>query len=114
MKRKFWIILALAALILALGVSAALADESGSCGDNVTYSFNSATGMLTISGTGPMTEFSSANPSPFKGNTAITTVNIGEGVTSVGYDAFNGCTGMTSVSLPSTLQSIGAWAVWLS
>ena len=112
MKWKMFVILALVALIGALGCGAALADTSGPCGDNVNYSFNSTTGVLTITGTGPMTEFSSANPSPFKGNTAISSVIIGEGVTSVGYDAFNGCTGVTSVSLPSTLQSIGAWAFY--
>lgn len=103
MKRNFRIILALAALMLALGCGAALADESGVCGDHLTWTLNPSTDVLTISGTGPMTEFSSANPSPFKGNTAITTINIGEDVTSIGYDAFNRCTGVTSVSLPSTL-----------
>ncbi len=52
MKRKLWIILALAVLI------AALADSSGSCGTNVTYSFNPAIGAMTISGTGAMMNYS--------------------------------------------------------
>ena len=96
MKRKLWIILALAALILALACGAALADESGSCGDNVTYSFNSATGMLTISGSGAMTDYDiSSNLSPFARNAEIQTVNVEEGVTAIGYAACYGWSGIT-------------------
>lgn len=40
----------------------------------------------------------------------ITTVDIPEGVTSIGDYAFYGCTHLTSVSLPSTLRHIGKGA----
>ena len=53
MKRKLWIILALAALILALGAGAALADQNGTCGTNVNWTYTEANHKLTISGTGP-------------------------------------------------------------
>ena len=42
----------------------AYADElpaSGSCGENVTYTFDSETGALTISGTGYMTDYEYTN-----------------------------------------------------
>ena len=37
----------------------------------------------------------------------VTDLVIPEGVESICYNAFNGCTGITSVTLPSTLKSIG-------
>lgn len=39
-------------LFLMLLPMVAWADDSGSCGDNVTYTYNEATKTLTISGTG--------------------------------------------------------------
>ena len=40
--------------------------------------------------------------------------NICEGVTSIGYNCFNGCSSLTSVQLPSTLISIGDIAFWFT
>ena len=111
MKRKLWIILALAVLITAVWCTAAGADQNGACGDNVTYSFNSATGLLTISGNGAMTDYDiSSNLSPFARNAEIQTVNVEEGVTAIGYAAFYGCSGITEVSLPESLRVIGGQA----
>ena len=39
--------------------------------------------------------------------TEITNLIVPEGVTSIGHDAFYGCEGITSVSFPSTLETIG-------
>ena len=38
---------------------------SGSCGANVTYSYNSSTKTLTISGTGAMDDYSSSSDVPW-------------------------------------------------
>ncbi|MBR7090850.1 MAG: leucine-rich repeat protein, partial [Clostridia bacterium] len=46
----------------------------------------------------------------YKGNIALKTVTIAEGVTSIGESAFAGCTGLTTVSLPASLTSIGLYA----
>ena len=35
---------------------------------------------------------------------------LGNGVTSIGFSAFSGCTGMTSVTIPETVTSIGDYA----
>ena len=106
MKRKLWtgLVIALLSALLCCGLAAA--DSSGSCGENVTYTLTDA-GVLTISGTGPMTDFTNANPSPFWNVSAITSVVIKEGVTSVGQYAFYNCSEIASVSLPSTVTSIG-------
>ncbi len=90
---------------LAVRGYAADAAEGGSCGENVTWSLDSD-GLLTISGTGAMTDFSWRNPSPWKGKT-VKSVIISDGVTSIGECVFYGCGALTSVTIPSSVTSIG-------
>lgn len=40
----------------------------------------------------------------YRNNTSITSVYIAEGVTSIGESAFNGCSNLTKISVPSTLS----------
>ena len=42
-------------------------------------------------------------------SSAITSVNVSEGLTTIGDGAFNGCLSLTTVSLPSTLTSVGQY-----
>ena len=81
---------------------------TGSCGENATYSFDSSTGTLTISGTGTMTDYNS--DSPFQNNSSIKSVIIENGVTSVGNWAFYGCSELTTVTLPDSVMNINAFA----
>ena len=80
---------------------------TGKCGVNVTYSFDTSTGVLTISGTGDMADYSLDNDSPFCDNSNIKSVIIENGVTSIGESAFNSCTSLTSVTIPDSVTSIG-------
>ena len=48
--------------------------------------------------------------SAFNGCTALTSVTIPEGVTSIGDSAFKDCTGLTSVTIPDSVTDIGASA----
>lgn len=108
----------LVALALTLCMLAALTAEifaadiidSGYCGGegdgtNLTWTLDSE-GMLTISGTGKMKNFSR---SPWK-DRELTTVKVKLGVTSIGNSAFSCCNSLTSVIIPNTVTSIGAWA----
>ena len=87
---------------------------SGNCGDpevhdgaDVTYSLTDD-GVLTISGTGAMANYDSYTSTPwFSVNSTITSVVIGDGVTTIGNNAFGNCTNMTSVSIPASVTSIG-------
>ena len=105
MKKLFALIVAICATTLAW------ADDSGSCGENVTYSFVESTGTLTISGTGYMEDFTSSSKVPWNAyRSSIKKVVINNGVTSIGYDAFYGCKGLTSVTIPNSVTSIGGSA----
>lgn len=82
---------------------------SGKCGENLTWTLNAGTGVLSIDGTGDMTS------APWLDNykDLIKTVKISEGVTSLWYDgnrwtgAFAYCGNLTSVELPSSMTTLG-------
>ncbi|MDO4731229.1 MAG: leucine-rich repeat domain-containing protein, partial [Clostridia bacterium] len=85
--------------------------EEGICGgEEVFWSFDSESGVLTISGTGAMTDYPSLVSSPFSGKSEIEAVVVEEGVTSIGTWAFYDCSNLEVVTLPSTLDNIGAKA----
>jgi len=64
-------------------------------------------GVLTISGTGRVPDYSSTQATPWA-KAQIRSVQIGEGITYVGSYAFSGCASLTAVSLPASLKGIGA------
>ncbi len=90
--------------------------DSGTCGDSLTWAYNSDTRTLTISGAGEMKDFQSdsqgSGTAPWRGSGSDfsghrdTTVIIEEGVTSIGTYAFQNCN-LTTVSIPKSLKSIG-------
>ena len=114
----------------------AMADASGSCGYNVTYTFVSSTGTLTIQGSGAMTNYYYSSDIPwlsykddiktviieegvtsidnyaFDGCGSLTSVTIPNGVTYIGKSAFNGCSGLTSVTIPNSVTRIGSSAFY--
>ena len=81
--------------------------DCGYNGNNLTYSLNTSTGVLTISGTGVMKNWSSANNVPwYNYRTSVTSVTIGDNITTIGQFAFYGCTALTSVSISSSVTTI--------
>ena len=50
--------------------------------------------------------------SAFNGCSGLTSITIPNSVTSIGYYAFNECTGLTSITIPSSVTSIGMQAFW--
>ena len=114
MKKIISLLLSLAMLLTitsGLNLTAYAAVRTGSCGDNVTYSLDTSTGVLTISGTGDMKNYSSYSPeSPFYCTSEIKSVIIDNGITSIGDYAFYKCRSLTSITIPNSVISIGEWA----
>ena len=97
----------LAALCPQLTVTqAANVVESGTCGDYVTWTLDSS-GVLTISGTGKMDEYTFDEPQWVSLATQVKKIVIQYGVTSVGSRTFWHCSNATSVSIPSSVVRIG-------
>lgn len=67
------------------------ADESGTCGENLTWDFKETTGILTISGTGEMDNFNSSSQPWVTIKDDVHKIIICDGVTSIGRYAFNRC-----------------------
>lgn len=88
----------------------ASADDSGSCGDNITYYYEESIHALTISGEGTMDGYY-INTAPWSYYSKdITSLLINEGVTTVGYYAFYGCSNITSLKLANSVTKIDNYA----
>ena len=107
--------------LLALLPLTASADDKGTCGSNVTWSWVESTKTLTISGTGSMEtygyfpwddvwSFSDAPWANYKEK--IQTVVIKQGVNNIGGGAFHDCINLTSVTIPSSVTKIGQLAFY--
>ncbi len=79
---------------------------SGSCGDHLTWALD-AGGVLTVSGTGEMGNYSSSDAPWYSQRRKVRTVKISEGVTSLGEYAFSGCSRLTDTIIPECVKSIG-------
>ena len=85
---------------------------SGECGENVAWSLDRETGVLTISGSGAMEDYilsrGGSEPAPWSAYASeITSVVIEDGVTAIGENAFAGCENLASVTIPDSVTSIG-------
>ena len=108
MKKRLLSILLVLLTALTLLPLGALAEDGNKCGENLTWEF--ADGILTISGTGDMYDYSEDYLAPWSEHCfEITNVTISGGVTSIGSSAFCYCS-VKSTTLPFGLKHIGASA----
>ncbi|MBQ7653708.1 MAG: leucine-rich repeat protein [Clostridia bacterium] len=88
----------------AVGISDNKLDAEGKCGEDVAWSYDEETGVLNISGTGDMTDYK-WDESPFY-KSAVKTVVIENGVTSIGAFIFSECSALSSVAVPDSVTAI--------
>ena len=115
MKKSILLLLGLIIVIvfvqsMVLNTTAA---TSGSCGENLRWTFDNRTGILEISGSGEMTDWNSTTEVPwYEYRTAIKSLSLPNGLTSIGNYAFSGCASLTSVTIPNSVTSIGESAFY--
>ena len=87
-------------------IPANISEISGECGIGLTYKYNVTTYTLTIIGTGDMSNYDSRNRTYNNIKYAVKYLNIEEGVTSFGQNAFQKFVSLFSVNLPKSVTSI--------
>lgn len=96
-------------MLLAGASPVALAAESGTCGADLSWSFDE--GTLTITGSGDMTDFPESTMSPwYHLREEILKISLPDGLTSVGSLAFYECKKLTAVVIPNSVSRIGDYA----
>ena len=108
MKKKLLAIMLCLIFVASLLPISARAADSGTCGENLTWSFDRSTGILTISGTGAMAKFDHAPWSDHRDR--IVKIIIEEGCTSISHSAFNSFSKLHTIQLPSSVTVIGSSA----
>ena len=111
-RRMLGLLLTLLVVAAAMLPKAAVATADavgGANGDNITWEL-SDDGVLTISGSGPMADYSARIQPWWNDRERIREVKIADGVTSVGSMAFNNCTNLKSMTIPNSVKSIGTAA----
>lgn len=84
-------------------------ETSGVCGADLTWYYQN--GVLAITGTGEMTDYSSVKETPWYDlKDKVGWVIIDEGATTVGENAFTDYNELSKIVLPSTLASLGSRA----
>lgn len=80
------------------------------CGDNVTWTLSDM-GVLNISGSGAMYDYTKDNHSPwYDSRLMVNEVVVNTGVTRIGNYAFDECKSISSVTLADTVTEIGQYA----
>lgn len=76
--------------------------SSGKAGNSITWNLDNE-GVLTFKGTGKMKDFKETPYRPV----LVKSVVIGEGITSIGNNAFRNCSNLSNISISSTVKEIG-------
>jgi len=111
-KRIIAFLLTLCMIFVSFPLAISAADTiTGTIGDNISWTLDDATGVLTLTGSGAMdgkytTNYTANHPWYSQHRNKIRKVYIGEGITSISENCFYDCDSLTYVSFPSTLETL--------
>ena len=134
----FMALIMIISIIPMSSITASAADYSGTCGENLTWTFDEKTSTLTISGTGAMYNdyyyYAGSRPwdnyyqdiknvvvgdnvttigdYAFYSHGSLEKITIGNSVTTIGDYAFSWCTSLASITIPDSVTSIGDYAFY--
>jgi len=81
---------------------------TGVCGEKISWELDLSTGIMTISGEGPMTDYYEDIKAPwFEQREEIKELIVSEGVTTIGEYAFFKCENLGKLTLPATVDVLG-------
>ena len=85
--------------------------QSGTCGPNLNWTLDN--GILTITGSGAMKNYSSSSSAPwYSYSSDIQSISLPEGLTTIGSHAFSYCYSIESISIPNSVTSIEEYAFY--
>jgi len=110
MKRSI-LILAVAVtltLIFSIGVSASDNGNCGADGSDVKWTFDETMGILKLSGSGEVKDYTKASGAPWAEDYAdkIKIVSIDKNITGIGKYAFSGCSAIETIVFPDGITSL--------
>ncbi len=104
MKKRICILLAAVFLVAVLTpglLHRASADTVwGYCGDNLKWVYELDKHVLSFLGTGDMDDFVDSAPGWYDYRASIEKITLPDGLTSIGYGAFEGCSKVTEITVP--------------
>ena len=108
-------------LLICMVCTTTFADDGGTCGENLTWTYVEATKTLTISGSGAMIDAFASGYPWYNYRESISKVVLENGVTNIGSYAFAGCTSLHSITIPNSVSNVGSNAfqgikkvIWLT
>ena len=83
----------------------------GAQGDNLKWSLDTSTGILTITGSGKMKDYSFGSTTAvpwYDYNSSIKKLSLSSSLTTIGSYAFRNCSNLESVNIPDNVTNIGS------
>lgn len=112
--KKIYMFIAITSLILIMSLCplhASAETFSGKCGGGCTWTLDTETGEMRISGRGKMNDYLSVPDTPWTSHRdKITSLVIEEGITGIGDNCFGGFQKIPEIRLPSSVAEIGNYA----
>lgn len=119
--KNLMLVMVMTILCFTVAMTASAETYTGECGlegDNLTWTFDTETGVLTIDGEGEMDNYALYNninktSAPWWDYySSMTELVIGNEVASIGDYAFYNCDTLTSIEIPENIETIGDYAFY--